>query len=225
MSIDLISYVKPGRMFLTTNGEIVTADEKGVYMAPYDNIYMVKDEYEHEYTEEDIEEVFEYGLNDTMQVYDKVQTDYRYDDNSLCPAYFDFQIHSIPKIDLLLVYAELQSDINDDYVVVVEPITFSETNIKPKVLGNCNNKTFLQQMVQNGNLKGLDGTFTGNMKDFLTELENNNPCLCRFIEYDANLDDIITDISTVESVGFFRKDTFTEIYCDVNKEGEYDYES
>lgn len=218
---DLISYVKPGRMFLTTNGEIVTTDEKGVYLAPYDDIYMVNDEYGNEYIEEDIDEVFMDGLYKTEQVYNKVQTDYKYDDNSLCPAYFDFHVHNIPKIDLLLVYAELQSDINDDYVVVVEPITFSETNIKPKVLGNCNNKTFLQQMVQNGNLKGLDGTFTGNMKDFLIELENNNPCLCHFIDYDVNVDDIITDISSVKSVGFFEKDSFSDFYCN-NKEEDYE---
>ena len=214
MSMDLISYVKPGGMFLTTNGEIVTADEKGVYMAPYDNVYMVNDEYEHEYTEEDIDEVFMDGLYTAEQVYDKVQTDYRYDDNSLCPAYFDFQVHNIPKIDLLRVYIELQSDINADYLILVEEIDQKKAR---EVVDLCHVSDFTNLYLNN-----IEGSFTGNMRDFLTQLEYDNPNLCRFSFYEVDENNVIL---SAESTGFFARDFFYENFDYKDKEGECDYES
>lgn len=207
----LITRIKPGVMFFTENGDVVTADEKGAYYDVYKG-WIVHDEYGDDFYEDDIVEVFELGLYDHFQIYDKVQYDYSLDDNSLSPAYFDFQVNNVPKIDLLMVYAELQSDINGDCVVVVEPSGDS----KARVLGECDDKKFLEKI----NLQGLDGNFTGNMKDFLTELEQENPCLCRFISYDTNLDNVIIE---AESVGFFRKDNFKDNY-DYEEMGEKEHE-
>lgn len=209
----LISYIKPGMMFQTIDNEIVTADEKGTYMSPYENIYMVEDEYGNKYVEEDIEEVFTEGLYTSNQVYEKVQTDYDYDDNSLCSAYFDFQVNNVSKMELLMTYIELQTDINGDYCILIE----DAGNGQAKEVADLN----CVSDYSNLNIKGIEGKFTGNVKNFLTQLELDNPNLCRFDWYDTDKNNVITE---AESVGFFQRDFFNERYDCKNREEEHSYE-
>lgn len=165
---------------------------------------------------ESLNALFMNGLHDISQVYNKVMNDYKQTGIDICSDYFDIEINNISKIDLLQTYSELQFNF---YVFVIDSTISNDNTISPKILGSCDNKDFLQQMVDKGILKGLEGSFTGNMRDFLTEIEQLNPCLCRFIDYDVNLDNIISFATSIE---FFKKNSFIETYGAFDKYNDYE---
>lgn len=77
------------------------------------------------------------------EMYDKVAVDYRKSDNELDSTFFDFKV-SMPKIDILETYRELQRDINGDDVEFPE----DENSLLETYTGDCepfllslNNKT------------------------------------------------------------------------------------
>jgi len=194
MTNPLISIIKPHMLFLSNNN-IITADENGSHYNSDEECWIVYDKYGNCYFEEDIQEVYERGFESCYDVYDKVKYEYDINDVSLSHLFFDFPVYNIPKIDLLDIYAQIQHDINGDYVLRVEK---GSNGLK---ITDLDNKT-------------LHDNYSGNLKDFYENLEKTDKTLCRFIElntYFINNEEIILD---GESVAFFHEVDNYETYLE-----------
>lgn len=98
-------------------------------------------------------------------IYDKVTNDYRNESVELSNLFFDFDVKDVPGKDILDTYAELQKDINGDYIVHIQDADIDEdddNNLIGGILLNEEDSSW-------GDFWGdaFDEAYTGNVMKFL----------------------------------------------------------
>jgi len=164
----LLPKLVPGVMFEATGGSAHIVDEKGVYQR--ENNRFVCDTLGQEHFLENIYRILPNGLDSLKMVYNRFQLDYFANNNHLSYHSCDVLVYNLPKIKLLYTYANAKKLDKESLVIISE----EENGIK--IIENCADK----QIFSNTSLNNMDGSFTGNLKDFLISLEENNPNLCCF---------------------------------------------
>lgn len=107
------------------------------------------------------------------EIYDKVMEDYRNNDVMLNGLFFDFNVENIKKIDLIEVYKEIIYDVNGDYVIRVKNPVYDKD--KEFIISGT------EVELDDGS---MDELYTGNMKDFLESLNDNDLGIVRLMEYE-----------------------------------------
>lgn len=102
------------------------------------------------------------------EIKQRVYDNYHAEDTELNSLFFDFEVANIPEKELLEAYAELQMQINGDYVVRLKPL-----QIKNDIVTGIEVPLIPEHTYEN--------LYSGNLKDFLeyfNQLEEKTG-LCR----------------------------------------------
>ena len=96
------------------------------------------------------------AITNAQDMIQKVEHEYKQYDSELTSLFFDFDV-DMTKADILFAYAQIQKDINDDYV-----------------------------WVNGDKLAELDEKYTGNCREYLESLNDEPDFFVRFSEGEIN---------------------------------------
>lgn len=119
--------------------------------------------------------VYGYFTN-TQDIYDYIMTAYQHDSVELNDLFFDLDVKDIPQKDLLVLYQQLQHDINGDQVVRLLDLKRIEVEDHSEVCGT------LVDLIPNDGT--YDAPYTGKYAEFLKSFNGKelNTGLCRLDE-------------------------------------------
>lgn len=137
-------------------------------------------------------------ISNVVELKNHILSEYQKYDVELNANHFDVEVENIWTKDLLLLYSNIQSQINEDFIIRLEKTDNNELNI-----------ISLTQSMK-------DELYTGNYKDFLLNLEKTDKSLCRFVT--CEIDDFC--LTDGESTFFFDEIDNYELLKDNEREYE-----